>query len=281
MKIKIVIALLILTFLLTACEESSSKPANSQSTSKETNDIYIELNNNIPSFTDKELEASAYEYYSPLDSLGRCGQCIAMLNKDMMPKNERGDISNIKPSGWQTVKYRGIIEDDYLYNRCHLIGWQLSGENDNPLNLITGTRDFNIEGMLIFENKVASYIRRTNNHVLYRVTPVFEGDNLIAKGVQIEAKSVEDNGAGICFNVFIYNSQPQIGIDYATGNSWLIKDESNMIGEYILNISSKKIHFKDCKGAADISDKNKEEYTGNIEDLFKKGYTKCGICSPY
>ena len=180
--------------------------------------IYIEINNNKPYFTEEDYTKESFEKYSDLDDLGRCGVAFANISKEIMPKEgeERESISNVKPTGWIQEKYDG----EYLYNRCHLIGYQLSGENDNELNLITGTRYFNVEGMLPFENIVADYIEENQeNHVLYRVTPVFEKDNLLAKGVEIEAYSVEDNGEGVCFNVFIYNVEPGININYATGES--------------------------------------------------------------
>ena len=180
--------------------------------------IYIEINNNIPYFTKEDYTINTFENYSNLDSLGRCGVAFANISKDTMPKEgeERESISNITPTGWVQKKY----DDQYLYNRCHLIGYQLSSENDNELNLITGTRYFNVEGMLPFENMVADYINENeNNHVLYRVTPIFENDNLLAKGVEIEAYSVEDNGEGVSFNVFVYNIEPGINIDYKTGES--------------------------------------------------------------
>ncbi len=186
-----------------------------------TTEPYCVLNNNMPSFTDEELVTESYEEYSELDSLGRCGVTFANISIDIMPTEERGEIGHIRPSGWHTVKYNGIIEGNYLYNRCHLIGYQLAGENDNEKNLITGTRYLNIEGMLPFENMVAEYVRETNNHVLYRVTPIFEGENLVATGVIMEAYSIEDSGQGVCFNVFCYNVQPGIEIDYVTGESWI------------------------------------------------------------
>lgn len=180
---------------------------------------YVEVNGNKPYFTDNELSTSSYEYYPDLDSLGRCGTCVASIGLDIMPTEERGTIGNVKPSGWHTVKYSSIIDGNYLYNRCHLIAFQLAGENANTKNLITGTRYMNVEGMLPFENMVADYVKSSQNHVMYRVTPVFEQNNLVADGVLIEAKSVEDNGSGIQFNVFCYNVQPGISIDYATGDS--------------------------------------------------------------
>lgn len=185
---------------------------------------YIILNNNVPNFSEADLTTTSFEEYSPLDSLGRCGVAYSNIGTDIMPTEKRESISSVKPSGWQSVKY-DIVEGKYLYNRSHLIGYQLTAENANDRNLITGTRYFNATLMLPYENMVADYIKETNNHVLYRVTPVFEGDNLVATGVQMEAKSVEDNGEGIEFNVFVYNVQPGITIDYATGNSALSGEE--------------------------------------------------------
>lgn len=181
---------------------------------------YVAINNNVPFFTDNEMTTTAFENYSSLDTLGRCGVAYANVCTETMPTEERGAIGSVKPSGWHTVKY-DIVSGKYLYNRCHLIGYQLSAENANTKNLITGTRYLNVEGMLPFENMVADYIKETNNHVLYRVTPMFDGNNLVASGVLMEAKSVEDNGDGILFNVYCYNVQPGITIDYATGESAL------------------------------------------------------------
>lgn len=181
---------------------------------------YVAVNNNEPFFTDSDMTTTAFENYSDLDSLGRCGVAYANICKEIMPTEKRGKIGMIKPSGWHTVKY-DVIKDRYLYNRCHLVGYQLAGENANPKNLITGTRYLNVEGMLPFENLVADYVNNTGNHVLYRVTPMFSGSNLVANGVLIEAKSVEDNGGGILFNVYCYNVQPGVGINYENGDSWL------------------------------------------------------------
>lgn len=181
---------------------------------------YTSVNNNIPAFAETDLSDVSYEYYSELDHLGRCGVAHACIGTDLMPTEERGSIGQVKPSGWQTVKY-DIVDGKYLYNRCHLIGYQLSGENANTKNLITGTRYLNVDGMLPFENMVADYVKETGNHVLYRVSPIYEGDNLLASGVQMEAMSVEDKGAGVLFNVYCYNVQPGIAINYATGGSSL------------------------------------------------------------
>ncbi len=183
-------------------------------------DSYIVINDNEPYFDIKDYDEKSFEEYSDLDSLGRCGVAFANISKSLMPTKKRGSIGMIKPSGWHTIKYDNV-DGKYLYNRCHLIGYQLTGENANKKNLITCTRYMNTVGMLDFENEVAEYIRKTNNHVLYRVTPVFEGDNLLAKGVEMEAKSIEDNGKGVTFNVFVYNVQDGIVIDYSNGDSKL------------------------------------------------------------
>lgn len=187
------------------------------------NDSFYEIiNGNMPYFIETNISTTSYESYSDLDSLGRCGVAEACIGVDLMPTEEREGIGNIKPTGWQSVKY-DCVDGKYLYNRCHLIGFQLSGENANKKNLITGTRSFNVDGMLPFENMVADYVVETNNHVMYRVTPVFVDDELVARGVYIEAYSVEDEGAGICFNVYVFNKQDGVEIDYKTGESWLVE----------------------------------------------------------
>ena len=178
---------------------------------------YVELDGNVPEFSDEKKNGPAYEFYSELDSLERCGYAEAKITMELMPTQERGAIGMVKPTGWHTVKYDNV-DGRYLYNRCHLIGYQLTGENANRKNLITGTRYLNVTGMLPFENEVADYVRNTGNPCMYRVTPVFEGDDLVAKGVEMEAESVKDSE--ISFHVFVYNVQPGIGIDYSTGNSW-------------------------------------------------------------
>ena len=202
-----------------------------------------------------------------------------------MPTEERENIGSVKPTGWQTVKYEGI-DGKYLYNRCHLIGFQLTAENTNEKNLITGTRYMNVQGMLPFENMVSDYIKETNNHVLYRVTPIFEGNNLLASGVLMEAKSVEDNGEGIEFCVYCYNVQPGINIDYKTGLSSESKEDNTVQNiekeeiTYILNTNTKKFHYSDCSSAKELKESNKKEYTGTKQDIINQGYTPCGICKP-
>lgn len=179
---------------------------------------YEVMNNNVPYFG-TGYPAESYEFYGELDEQGRCTVAVACIGVDLMPTAERGSISSVKPSGWRTARY-DCVEGKYLYNRCHLIGHQLSGEDANVKNLITGTRYLNIQGMLSFENEVANYVKDTNNHVMYRVTPLFDGDNLVAEGVMMEGWSVEDNGEGVCFCVFAFNVQPGVTINYATGESW-------------------------------------------------------------
>lgn len=247
---------------------------------------YVVINNNEPEFSEAELVTQAYEHYSELDALGRCGYAMACVGVELMPTQERGSIGQVKPSGWKTVKY-DFVDGKYLYNRCHLIGFQLTGENANERNLITGTRYLNVEGMLPFENMIADYIKETGNHVLYRATPVFDGEELLARGVQLEARSVEDDGAGICFHVYVYNEQPGVEIDHTTGESSLAQASevaSESSGEsgnqYILNTSSKKFHTASCEQASSISDANKELYTGDREQLMESGYTAGKCCNP-
>lgn len=247
---------------------------------------YVEINNNVPDFTDEDKARSSFEEYSPLDYLGRCGAAFALVGVETMPTEERGSIGEVKPSGWHTVRYNGVVDGNYLYNRCHLLGYQLTGENANEQNLITGTRYMNTEGMLPFENRIADYIDATNNHVLLRVTPIFDGENLVASGVQMEALSIEDKGNGICFNVYCYNVQPQIEIDYATGESRLVNDTQETASQesaqqyYVLNTNSKKFHLPDCSSVDDMSPKNKKDYMGTREDLINQGYDPCGRCNP-
>lgn len=183
---------------------------------------YVIINNNEPNFPEEDFNSNSFEKYSELDSLGRCGVAYANVSKETMPTEARGEISKVKPTGWHTVKY-DCVEGKYLYNRCHLIGYQLTAENANKQNLITGTRYLNVDGMLPFENQVAEYVKQENGHVLYRVIPIFEGNNLVPNGVQMEAESVEDKGEKVKFNVYAYNVQPNIKIDYLTGNSELIE----------------------------------------------------------
>ena len=258
---------------------------------------YVSLNGGVPTFSSDELVTNSYEYYSPLDSLGRCGMTVACVGTDLMPTEDRGSISSVKPSGWINKEYdTTLVSGGYLYNRSHLIGFQLTGENANERNLITGTRYFNVEGMLPFENMVADYLKEEPDaHVMYRVTPIYYENDLVARGVHMEAFSVEDDGEAISFNVFVYNVQPGIIIKYATGESYLsgelppaeteteteaYTDGSGKTVTYILNKSSKKFHLPTCSSASSISEKNKELYYGDRQSLMADGYTACGFCKP-
>nr|WP_253288439.1 DNA/RNA non-specific endonuclease [Intestinibacter bartlettii] len=212
--------------LLGSVSTTNSTELNLNDIPEYSGEEFVAINNNVPNFDDKDKTTTSFEEYSPLDSLGRCGEAYANIGRDLMPTQKRGDISSVKPSGWLNKKYdTSLVDGGYIYNRCHLIGHQLAGEDANDRNLITGTRYFNVDGMLPFENMIADYVKETNNHVLYRVTPIYDGDDLVAKGVQMEAYSVEDDGEGVMFNVFVYNVQPGIEIDYATGESWLSSEE--------------------------------------------------------
>ena len=290
MKKRLFAVFLLLIMVLTGCAPSSA--SNSSSTASVSladipafsGEPYVVIDDNEPNFPDEDFTSEAFEEYSPLDDLGRCGVAYANVGIETMPTEERGSISNVKPTGWQSVQY-DFVDGKSLYNRCHLIGFQLTGENANRQNLITGTRYMNVDGMLPFENMVADYVKETENHVLYRVTPIFEGDNLVANGVQMEAESVEDKGEGVCFNVYVYNNQPGVTIDYATGDSWASDEEqpTQSSGEdttYILNTSSHKFHKPDCSSVDTISPSNKQTYTGSREDLINQGYEACGKCKP-
>lgn len=279
---------------------------------------YTAVNNNEPYFTSDNLTTEAFENYSELDALGRCGMAYANVCLETMPTEKRGSISEVKPTGWHSVKYDNV-DGKSLYNRCHLIGYQLTAENANQQNLITGTRYLNVDGMLPFENMVADYVKETDNHVLYRVTPIFTGDNLVADGVLMEGYSVEDEGDGICFCVYAYNVQPGITIDYATGDSWLSSEKGNSDSssggnsavsqsaadksgtqqaavqtesvketsapvstgtEYILNTNTKKFHYPSCSSVKQMKASNKKEYTGSRDDLIAQGYDPCKKCNP-
>ena len=266
--------LLSLTLLFGGCSPDSSSESPSQTSDREasynlesipeyTGDPYVVINENVPFFTESDFTEEAFETYSDLDELGRCGAAFANVGKETMPTEERGQIGMIKPSGWQTVKY-DCVDGKYLYNRCHLIGYQLSAENANEKNLITGTRYLNVSGMLPFENMVADYIKNTGNHVLYRITPIYQDKNLVASGVLMEAQSVEDDTIRFC--VYCYNVQPGIQIDYATGKSSLAagSEEASKAPDqeatYILNENSKKIHTPDCPSVQDTKPKNRKEF---------------------
>lgn len=267
--------------------ETSDKLSDSPSTSYDLESIpeysgepYVTIHDNVPFFSEEELTTDAFETYSELDDLGRCGTAYANICEEIMPTEKRGKIGMIKPSGWHTVKYTGI-DGNYLYNRCHLIGYQLSAENANEKNLITGTRYLNVTGMLPFENMVADYVNETGNHVLYRVTPIYNQENLVADGVLMEAQSVENDDLAFC--VYCYNVQPGIEIDYHTGDSKSSETEqpSNTSEDlYVLNKNTKKFHRPNCSSVQDIKPKNKQEFSGNTEALIQQGYSPCKNCNP-
>lgn len=280
----LLVVILLLTWYLNR-EEPAAYSESVQNIPAFSGQPYVVINNNQPEFTDEDLTTQSYEYFSPLDNLERCGYVMACIGYDLMPTEDRESISHVKPSGWVQNQY-DFVDGKSLYNRCHLIGFQLTGENDNELNLVTGTRYCNVDGMLPFENMVADYVKETRNHVLYRVTPVYDGDNLVARGIQMEALSMEDNGDGICFNVYVYNAQPGVIIDYATGDNWaeeITPSQSITDGEeqtYILNTNSMKFHKEDCSQGQSIKDANKEIFTGDRDDLIQKGYAASGCCKP-
>lgn len=244
------------------------------------NEPFCVINDGKPYFTEEEITDVSFEKYSSLDGFGRCGAAVSCVGRELMPTEDRESISHVKPTGWQSIQY-DHVDGKSLYNRCHLIGFQLTGENANEKNLITGTRYMNVDGMLPFENMVADYIKETGNHVMYRVTPVFVGDELVARGVLMEGYSVEDNGEGVCFNVFAYNVQPRIEINYNDGTSREVPLVSSKDGkEYVLNTNSKKFHLPECSSAKEMSSKNKGEFKGDREELIAMGYDPCGYCNP-
>lgn len=321
-KLSLILSSVLLSFSLFACtlqpeddstgstestvqqEETNNEDANSsnqeeistKSVSIQLDDIpaydsspYVAINNNDPFFTEEDYTTETFETYSDLDSLGRCGTAYANICKELMPTDDREDIGSVTPTGWVQHRY-DFVDGGYLYNRSHLIGFQLAGENANPENLIAGTRYMNVEGMLPFENMVDDYVDETGNHVLYRVTPIYEGDNLLASGVLMEAWSVEDSGDGICFCVYCYNVQPGVEIDYATGDNWESGDAGN-IGDsgpasetaestYILNTNTMKFHKPSCSSIEDMSEDNKSEFNGSRDELIQEGYEPCGRCKP-
>ncbi len=310
---------LLLCLLPFAVHEKNQVPVYGRSqipAYEEVKRAYVEVNGNKPFFKDNEYVTQSVENYATLDKLGRCGTAYAVLGKDIMPTEERGQIGMIKPTGWNQAKYPGIVnsEPPYLYNRCHLIGFQLAGENANPKNLITGTRYMNVDGMLPFENKVADYLRYTGNHVLYRVTPIFDGDNLLANGVLMEASSVEDKGKGISFCVYCYNVQPGISINYKDGSNSVdgtaVTGTSNTANEtavtapatnaaptetasnltpapsdtsgganYIANRNTGKFHYSGCSSVSDMKESNKVPYDTRDEAV-AAGYVPCKRCNP-
>ncbi len=320
-KIRVILETLILAAALSvsACAKTDTATANAASSqgtaagtsSEETGldeiislsdipeysgELYIAINGNVPFFTDDEMTTQSFESYSDLDSLGRCGPAFACVGQDIMPVEKRGSIQEVKPSGWHSIRY-DFVDGESLYNRCHLIGYQLTGENANEKNLITGTRYFNSVGMVPFENLAADYVKETGGHIMYRVTPIFEGDNLVADGVLMEARSVEDDGESVLYCQYVYNIEPGVIIDYATGDAQIdysftgitsggttiaesMEKADSVEGTYVLNTNSMKFHTPDCDGVNDINPKNKKTYTGSRGDLIKEGYSPCAMCNP-
>jgi DNA-entry nuclease len=293
--------LLIIGFISFDVSADASKSTIPKYSGNET----VTINNNVPEFTKKEIVTTSFEKYGDLDKYGRCTVATACVGTDIMPTEDRGSIGSVKPTGWSQNKYPGIVnsEPPYLYNRCHIIGYQLTGENANEQNLITGTRYMNVEGMLPYENIVADYVKSTGNHVMYRVTPIFDGNNLLCSGVQMEAYSVEDSGKGVSFNVFCFNVQPGVEINYEDGSNKL--DEGFVItggngGEevtrsvsttdstlqntstssYVANKNTKKFHSPSCGSVSDMKEKNKLYYDGTRDELINQGYDPCKRCNP-
>lgn len=301
--INILLCIILSVFIVTGCNSNLSEQLNNKYSSEQSSDKWIttngfdlsqiptyngnpiyEYNNNKPLFEPHEITHDFYENYTELDELGRVQTATACLGEETLPTKPRGDISSIKPAGWQSVKY-DCVDNQYLYNRCHLIAHELAGEDANAKNLTTGTRYMNVNGMLPYENMTRAYIDDTGNHVMYRVTPMFIQNELICRGLLIEAYSVEDNGTGLQFCIYCYNVQPHIIIDYQTGNSQL-EDTSNsddtpsQTKTYILNTNSKTVHKPSCSSVSKISENNKQEYTGSLSEKLNEGYKTCGICKP-
>lgn len=301
-KNKFISSLLILMLLLTGCSVNTIPNNTNQIVDTEQNiyqntetsqikidasqipsyigSPYTIINDNQPYFTEDEITTEVFETYSELDRLGRCGVAYANICEELMPTEKRESISDVKPSGWKNEKY-DFVDGGYVYNRCHLIGFQLAGENANNKNLITGTRYMNVDGMLPFENMVADYVKETGNHVLYRVTPLYNGNDLVAHGVEMEAYSVEDNGDGILFNVYCYNVQPGVDIDYSDGSNWETEQKPVVLSDeqtYVLNTKTKKVHLNTCGSVEKISEENKELTSESLDAILEKGYEKCQIC---
>ena len=245
-------------------------------------EAFAVLNGNTPLFTQEDMTDESYEYYEDLDAWNRCTYTMACIGRDLMPTEERGNIGQVRPTGWVTAKY-DFVDGKYLYNRCHLIGFQLTGENANERNLITGTRYMNVEGMLPFENMVADYIKETGNHVLYRVIPVFDGENPLASGVTMEAWSVEDEGEGICFYVYVYNVQPGVDIDYTTGESSLaapVAEEGEETETFVVNTSSRKFHKESCAQWQSIKEENRQIFVTTRNQMLAWDFKPAGCCNP-
>ena len=279
----ILIALLLVLYFVLPSQEPAELPENTlPQIPAYSGEPFAVLEDNMPRFSLEDYVTQSYETYGDLDALNRCTYTVACIGRDLMPTQERENIGMVRPTGWVTAKY-DFVDGKYLYNRCHLIGFQLTGENANERNLITGTRYMNVQGMLPFENMVADYIKETGNHVLYRVIPVFEGNNPLASGVTMEAWSVEDNGEGICFYVYAYNVQPGVEIDYTTGESRLaepVVGEGEDVKTYVVNTGSGKFHDGTCPQAISIKPENKESFETTRSQMLAWSFVPAGCCKP-
>lgn len=281
-SILVTLLLLVIYFILTFPEEAQIPVISLDQVPAYSGEPFAILGGNTPQFTEADYTTESFEEYGPLDALERCTYTMACIGQDLMPKEERGSISHIKPTGWHSVQY-DFVDGKSLYNRCHLIGHQLAGEDANERNLITGTRYMNVDGMLPFENMVADYVKETGNHVMYRVIPVYEGDNLVADGVTMEGWSVEDNGEGICFYVYVYNVQPGVEIDYSTGESRAaapVADSGENKEVYVVNTSSGKFHLESCSQIKSIKSENRETFECTRSQMIAWNYAPAGCCNP-
>ena len=280
--VAVIILLLVIYFLLPSPEAPEVPVGSIEQIPAFSGEPFVVLAGNMPQFTEEDYTTESFETYAPLDALERCTYTMACIGLDLMPTQERGSISHIKPTGWHSVSY-DFVDGKSLYNRCHLIGHQLAGEDANERNLITGTRYMNVDGMLPFENMVADYVKETGNHVLYRVIPVYEGDNLVADGVTMEAWSVEDNGEGICFYVYVYNVQPGVVINYATGESSPeepVASDNEETVTYVVNVSSGKYHLEDCAQSQSIKESNRQIIKATRSQMIAWNYDPAGCCNP-
>ena len=281
-SVVVILLLLVLYFILPSPEPEVTPGVSLGEIPAYSGEPFAIIGNNIPRFTQEDFKSESYEFYDDLDASNRCTYTMACIGRDLMPTEDRDNIGMVRPTGWVTAKY-DFVDGKYLYNRCHLIGFQLTGENANERNLITGTRYMNVQGMLPFENMVADYIKETGNHVLYRVIPIFDGNNMLASGVTMEAWSVEDNGEGICFYVYAYNVQPGVEIDYATGESWLaapVAGEGEEVRTYVVNTGSGKFHDGSCTQAVSIKSENKESFETTRSQMLAWSFEPAGCCKP-
>ena len=277
-----IVLLLVIYFMLPSPAETPVSVVSLEDVPAYSGEPFVVLDGNVPKFTESDYSSDSFEEYGALDALERCTYTIACIGQDLMPTQERGSISHIKPTGWHSVRY-DFVDGKSLYNRCHLIGHQLAGEDANERNLITGTRYMNVDGMLPFENMVADYVKETGNHVMYRVIPVYDGNNLVASGVTMEGWSVEDQGEGICFYVYVYNVQPGVVIDYATGESYAdesVAEDGEIIVCYVVNTSSGKFHMESCSQSGGIKPENRQVLEATRSQMLAWNFEPAGCCKP-